>query len=102
MENVKAKIQDKECNPPDHQKLISIGKHREGSHTLYDYHFQKETTVHLDLRLRGGMQIFVKTFTSKTFTLEVEPSHTIKNMTDKIQDKKGLPQYQQRLIFAGK
>lgn len=54
------------------------------------------------MEIRGGMQVFVKTLTGKTISVEVEPDESIESLKAKIQEKEGIPPGEQRIIFGGK
>jgi len=106
IDNVKAKLHEKEGFPMSQQQLIFAGNRLKGNRTVKDYNIPAETTLGLMLRLRGGarkqyMLLFVNTFAGNTITLHVQPCNTIDNVKAKLQEKEGFPMSQQQLIFAG-
>ena len=101
IQNVKAKIKDREGIPPEQQRLTFHGKDLVIGKTIGDYNIKSDEPIFL-YWLRPDMQIFVRSLRGKTVTLNVDPNDTIVNVKLKIQNVEGIRPETQQLIFSGK
>ena len=100
--SVKAAIQDKTRIPLEQQSLRLTDEQLEDGRTLLDHNIQNGSILHLVLLSQSGMQIFIKTLTGDTVTLDAEVSDTISRVKAMIRVRKGVPTDLQRLSFMGK
>ena len=100
IKSIKLRIQARKGYPPDEQRLIYRGEQLEDECTLQDYNIKTESTLHLVMRLCGGLRrIIIQRPDDLGIVLEAKRSDTIDHVKAKIEDKICIPKHQQHLVF---
>ena len=100
IEAIKRVIEEQEGVPPEDLRLTFAGERLHREKTLSDYKIPADSTLDLTtLSEQPRMQTFVKPTAGKTFVLDAEASDTLKNLKQKIHDKEGIPETEQRLAI---
>ena len=99
---LKLKIQNVEEVNPIHQRLIFEGKELSDHRILLDYNIMSDTALNLVLSSNNGIQIFVKTYTCRTYSLDIYPSDKVRDIKLMIQKRERITPHQQKLMFNGK
>ena len=103
IENVKAKVFDKINHPIEQQILIYSGKQLENDKTISHYGIDRESTLHLVLKLIGTINVTIRYLDNRIVQIKnIKASETISALKAKIQETENITPDQQRLIFGGK